>query len=574
MEFKAGMEKVDLEAMNETLKKLSVGSRYQAKLDSDDKKMMKYIEETLTKMNDIDVYDPEYQKKVDDYLDVLCADKVIDRVFIHIDMDAFYASVEELDFPHLRGKPVAVGTNDMLVTSNYVARQYGIRAGVPGSFCINFCPELIIQPSRMDRYREISEIIQQLFIKYDPHYVCPSLDEACLEITQYLVDHPDMTPVDVAGALQGDIVDTTTLTSSMGIAYSPMLAKVCSEVNKPNGYYYLEPNYDNCLEFISSLPVKKIPGIGKVRQQLLITMGLSTISEVYESRYELYHILQDSKDILFKHVLAIPIFPKPKSFKVQKKKRSISKEASCKELYNRNGLIELSKQLYDNLINQLKTGNYYATTMVVKVQNYSFNATYHSFKLFDTTTNIQEYFDQKTLQKSPQQHYYGYNSFDETIHHNDDDNDDQHQEITKPSLSTSPPSSPRSFSSNLSESSSTTTSSSNNNNNTPTKSPKSPSIKTPKAKREYLIHLLNNTDFNQFSEKIWNNFIKIINETVFEDVRCIGLQLVNLITTSPTTTSTVLIDDDEEDNIDDKFKSYINNNLNENNISLSSSPIS
>ncbi|KAF2077682.1 hypothetical protein CYY_000998 [Polysphondylium violaceum] len=594
MEFKAGMEKVDLEALNDKLNKLSVGTYYQAKVDKDEKKIHKYIEETLAKINDIDTDDMEYQTKVDNYIDSIRADKVLNRTFIHIDMDAFYASVEEYDFPHLKGKPVGVGTNDMLVTSNYIARQYGIRAGIPGSFCIGICPQLIIQPSRMDRYREISAIIQKIFATYDPCYVCPSLDEACLEITGYLHTHPGMTPVDVAASLQGDIFDTTTLTCSMGIAYSPMLAKICSEVNKPNGYFYLEPDYQSCLSYISPLPVKKIPGIGKVRQQLLTTMGLSTISEVYENRYDLYHILQDSKEILFKHALAIPVFPTPKSFKAQKKKRSISKESSCKELYNRDELTVLARDLYTNLVNQLKSGNLYATNMVVKIQNYSFHATYHSIKLFDTTSNIQQYFDQKQQQKrdageieksfkcpvpdctrayaSPnsvnmhcklkhpefeitdlileqqqqqllqqQQQQQQQNTPTIPLFDNDSNspdttniNDSYSEEtinydsclnIISPSTSpsSSPPSSPcLSYSPPSTPTKPTTT--------TPSKSP---STKTPKAKREYLNYLVTHSDFNEYSEKIWNNFINIVNKTRFEEIRCLGLQLVHLIPTSP-----------------------------------------
>ncbi|KAM9993493.1 hypothetical protein ACTFIZ_011452 [Dictyostelium cf. discoideum] len=506
LEFKAGMEKVDIESINSMLKQFSVGTHFQEKLERDSKRTREYIEGILSKLNEIPDTE-EYQEKVDSYLTELTSKIDQSRTFIHIDMDAFYANVEEMDNKELIGHPVAVGSIDMLVTSNYTARAYGVRSGLPGLLAMKLCPHLIILPSRMDRYREVSSIIRNILYKYDKNYVSPSLDEGCIDITEYLKDNENLTGIDIANQLQNDIFEKTTLTCSMGISCSPLLSKISSEINKPNGYFYLDRQYSQ--EFIKTIQIKKLPGIGKVRQELLKTLGLEFVSDIIEHRYELYYLLPEQRDLLFKHALAIPIFPNKSSFRINKKKTMISKEKNCKELYDEKDLEDLMKSLFDKAIEMLLFENKYATTLIVKVQDFSFKVINYSYQLILTTTTTTIPLTTNSIPTLPIITTSTINS----NNNNDDDISTEEKEcITKEEeidsyYLDSPPSSP-SISSSSSSSSSY-------------------SFKQSPCKLKKTFIYPNN--FNEHSEKIWKLFINTTENISFEKIRCIGLKLINLI---------------------------------------------
>ncbi|KYR02854.1 UMUC-like DNA-repair protein [Tieghemostelium lacteum] len=472
MEFKAGMESVDFDQINSMLNQFSMGTHFQAKIERETQQTNEYIEEILQKLEHLPT-DDVYHKVVDDYLDSLLKCKDTSRTFIHVDMDAFYASVEEMDNHTLKGLPVAVGSMDMLVTSNYKAREYGVRSGIPGMVGLRLCPNLEIVPIRMDRYKEVSQIIRDIFFEFDPNYVSPSLDEGCLDITIYLKDHPELTPVDVASQLQYKIYKATTLTSSMGIACSPLLSKLSSEVNKPNGYFCLTNSHEESFKYLQTIPIKKIPGIGRVRQKLLETLGLQSVEDILESKYELYFILPDKhKEILFKHALGVPIFPTPNLFKVQRKKTMISKEKNCKELYDEKDLKSLMLDIYNFAINTLKQENKIACGMIVKVQDYSFKVQNFPYSLKKDNSEV------------PQLDIDGY-------------------VILSPPTQ-SPPLSPISSSSNI-----TTT-----------------TTISPQNKKKSTKIVLN---YKENIEKIWELFEETVKTIKFEQIRCLGLKLVNLI---------------------------------------------
>eukprot|EP01132_Coremiostelium_polycephalum_P001930 gene1930-2365_t len=500
MEFKAGMEKVDISSINTMLQDFSKGTHFQEKLSREQERDREYINQMLKKMDTIPKDDVEYESSVNGYLDSLVLQRDLSHMFIHVDMDAFYAGVEEMDFPHLRGTPVAVGSMDMLVTSNYIARKFGVRSGLPGLLAMQLCPHLNIQPSRMDRYREVSSVIRNVLSQFDENYVSPSLDEGSVDITEYLIRNPTLTPLDVAQQLQFEIYKQTTLTSSMGIACSPLLAKLCSEVNKPNGYFYLENNLDTCSTFINSIPVKKIPGIGKVRQKLLETLGLEKIEDIMEFKYDLYHLLPSHRDILFKHALTIPIFPSASSYRRQKKRTMISKEKNCKELYDQQDLNDLMQKLFESAISILKDDKRLALGLIVKIQDYHFITNNHTF----------------TLTKGlPEPKVYEDDIYSKQISSNNNNNlndsfSSDNFDSSSSSSSYSPPSSP-------------IQGNNNNYNNSPSKKLKSPTSK--------LSYYKNNPPFTieENCVKIWNLFSQTAKSVKFESIRCLGLKLVNLI---------------------------------------------
>ncbi|MDD2939420.1 MAG: DNA polymerase IV [Acinetobacter harbinensis] len=201
------------------------------------------------------------------------------RKIIHIDMDAFYASVELKDRPELQHLPVVVSYHHpraVVVAASYPARKFGLRSAMSMSQARQRCPELIVLEPNFEKYRQISEQIHQIFQRYTRLIEPLSLDEAYLDVTENLQDIASAT--EVAVRIQQDIVQATGLTASAGVAPNKFLAKIASDWHKPNGIFVIKPQH--VAEFIQHLPLKKIPGVGKVTQQKLENLKLHTLGDL------------------------------------------------------------------------------------------------------------------------------------------------------------------------------------------------------------------------------------------------------------------------------------------------------
>lgn len=189
-------------------------------------------------------------------------------------MDAFYASVEQRDCPELRGKPVAVGggaERGVVAAASYEARAFGVRSAMPGSQAGKKCPELIFIRPRFDVYHQVSQQIRTIFHEYT-HLVEPlSLDEAYLDVTHPLKGKNSATLI--ANEIRKRIFDEVHLTSSAGISYNKFLAKIASDLNKPNGFFVIHP--DEAAGFVEQLPIEKFHGVGKVTAQKFKTLGIN-----------------------------------------------------------------------------------------------------------------------------------------------------------------------------------------------------------------------------------------------------------------------------------------------------------
>lgn len=197
------------------------------------------------------------------------------RKIIHIDMDAFYASVEQLDFPELRGKPIAVGGNEkrgVVTAASYEARKFGVRSALSGVLARKYCPELIFVPLRFDRYREVSAQIRRIFLDYTDLVEPLSLDEAYLDVTRNKKGIPSATLI--AAQIRERIFSETGLTASAGISVNKFVAKIASDYNKPNGQTTIAP--EDVETFLESLPIKKFYGVGKVTQVRMYELGIFT----------------------------------------------------------------------------------------------------------------------------------------------------------------------------------------------------------------------------------------------------------------------------------------------------------
>jgi DNA polymerase-4 len=190
-------------------------------------------------------------------------------------MDAFFASVEQRDNPDLRGKPIAVGGSErrgVVAAASYEARKYGVRSAMPGSIAKRKCPHLIFVKHRFDVYREVSNQIREIFHEYSDLVEPLSLDEAYLDVTNPKIGPPSGTLI--AEEIRKKIFEKTKLTASAGVSFNKFLAKVASDVNKPNGIKVIRPK--EAIAFIEKLPIEKFFGVGKVTAERMHGMGIHT----------------------------------------------------------------------------------------------------------------------------------------------------------------------------------------------------------------------------------------------------------------------------------------------------------
>lgn len=207
--------------------------------------------------------------------------KLEQRKIIHIDMDAFYVSVEQRDNPELQGKPVAVGGSSLrgvVASASYEARAFGVRSAMPSVTAKRLCPALIFVKSRFEVYRQVSRQIRAIFEEYTDLVEPLSLDEAYLDVT-----HSKKGPASatlIAEEIRARISEETQLTASAGVSFNKFLAKVASDVNKPNGIKVITP--EEAPDFLKALPIEKFHGIGKVTAAKMHRMGIYKGAELME----------------------------------------------------------------------------------------------------------------------------------------------------------------------------------------------------------------------------------------------------------------------------------------------------
>ncbi len=201
-------------------------------------------------------------------------------MILHIDMDAFYASIEERDRAGLRGKPMVVGGDPhkrgVVAAANYVARQFGIASAMPTAQAKRLCPRLIVLPPRHGYYAQVAQQIRDIFHRYTPLVEPLSLDEAFLDVTHSRRLFGE--PADIGIRIKHDIRQELKLTASVGVAHNKFLAKIASDVRKPDGFLVIEAAHAQA--FLDPLPVAKLWGVGKVGNRRLQNLGIHTIGEL------------------------------------------------------------------------------------------------------------------------------------------------------------------------------------------------------------------------------------------------------------------------------------------------------
>jgi DNA polymerase-4 len=201
------------------------------------------------------------------------------RKILHIDMDAFYASVEQRDDPSLKGRPVIVGwpgERSVVCAASYEARKFGIHSAMPALRARRLCPEAVFIHPNFDKYRAVSHQIRAIFETHTPLVEPLSLDEAYLDVTCELTGIP--TATETAVVIRREIHDETQLTASAGVAPNKFLAKIASDWKKPDGLFVIRPNQVE--RFLFPLPVRKISGVGKATETVLTEMGVATVGDL------------------------------------------------------------------------------------------------------------------------------------------------------------------------------------------------------------------------------------------------------------------------------------------------------
>ncbi|KAG8407702.1 hypothetical protein J3458_003730 [Metarhizium acridum] len=280
---KAGQEKVDQSKVSEIIYNASRGSKFFNREEVRDKILTKKIEQILARKRQLEQADLTQElRSADRVIHQFELSRDLTQHIVHIDCDAFYAAVEQLERPELKEVPFAVG-GGVLTTCNYVARQFGCRSGMAGFVAKKLCPSLILIKPNFQKYTAKAQEIREILADYDPRFESASIDEAYLNITEYCHDK-HATPAEVIEQMRREIYQKTDITVSAGIAANTKLAKICSNINKPNGQYVLPSDRTSIMTFMRDLPTRKVNGIGRVLERELLELGVRTCGDIYEHR--------------------------------------------------------------------------------------------------------------------------------------------------------------------------------------------------------------------------------------------------------------------------------------------------
>ena len=312
------------------------------------------------------------------------------RKIIHIDMDAFFASVEQLDNPALRGKPVAVGGSgerSVVAAASYEARKFGVRSAMPSVVARRLCPDLIFVKHNFTRYTEVSANIHEIFRAYTDLIEPLSIDEAFLDVTKDKKNIGSATVI--AGKIRNEIKARTGLTASAGISVNKFLAKIASDINKPDGMFLIRP--EEAEEFIEELAVEKFYGIGKVTAQKMHKLGIHKGSDL--KKWDLVALVRNfGKAGVFFYDIVRGIDERP--VEPDQERKSVGTELTYeKDLTTRFEIIaelyKLEKELMERLEHSETTGR----TITLKVK-------FSDFRQITRSKTLQNYIrDFDTLHK-------------------------------------------------------------------------------------------------------------------------------------------------------------------------------
>lgn len=291
------------------------------------------------------------------------------RKIIHIDMDSFFASVEQRDNPELRGIPMAVGgTSDrgVLATASYEARKFGVHSAMSSKRAMELCPELVIVPGNHAKYKEVSAQIHEIFHEYTDIIEPISLDEAFLDVTE---NKPGIElATDIAKEIKQKIKERLNLTASAGVSYNKFLAKISSDWDKPDGFYLVHP--EKAKEFIEKLPIEKFWGVGKVTAKRMHELGIHTGYQL--GQWSLGGLTQKfgkAGEIYYNFARGIDERP----VVAERVRKSVGCEVTFeRDIFKKSAVIIELYHVVEELIRRLDKGDFNGYTLTLKIKFHDF----------------------------------------------------------------------------------------------------------------------------------------------------------------------------------------------------------
>lgn len=438
---KAGMDMIDKERQSQIIYEMSKNSAYfkrTVKLDeSANQKALIYrkqfeaitgkLAQSLQSATSSKLV--EYEKK-----------RNLNRICCVLDMDMFFAAVEIRDRPELKDLPVAVGGDMMISTSNYIARKYGVRAAMPGFIAKKLCPNLVFVSSNFSKYEEVSSQMKSIIAEYDPDYHSHSLDEVYFDLTiaaqrkangitqdkhnlnfefgndidHQIVHHSSVGfPIEMLREIALELLQeirqkikevTNGLTCSAGMANNFFLAKICADINKPDGQFQLPPNRQGIIDFLTNLPVRKVGGIGKVTENILSRLEMTTLGQVRENLFKIVHTFTPALSGFLMRV-SIGIGEEEGEKSIDKDSGTISRKSiGCERTFDAKGiekledLLEKLTYISQRVSKDMLSEHLIGKCLTLKVKDTNFNLSTKAISLPNPTNKEDRIFNSaKTL---------------------------------------------------------------------------------------------------------------------------------------------------------------------------------
>jgi DNA polymerase kappa len=367
---KAGQDSVDQSKVSEIIYTASKGSKFFNREEVKDKILTAKIARILAKKARLDGLDLTRELRAADALIAqLELSRDLTQSIVHLDCDAFYAAVELLDRPELADVPFAVG-GGVLTTCNYVARRFGCRSGMAGFVAKKLCPQLVLLPLNFDKYNAKAGEVREVLAEYDPRFESASIDEAYLNITEYCRDK-GMAPADVVEQMRREIHEKTKITVSAGIAANSKLAKICSNMNKPNGQFVLPNDRTAIMEFMRDLPCRKVNGVGRVFERELDAVGVRTCGDIYAQRQYLAQLFGDKAyEFLMTCYLGLGRTSVQPAEEYERK--SVGTESTFRDMSDPTQLRDKLRSTAEELEKDMKRAEVKGRTLVLKVKLHTY----------------------------------------------------------------------------------------------------------------------------------------------------------------------------------------------------------
>ncbi|KAG4279504.1 DNA polymerase kappa subunit [Fusarium proliferatum] len=368
--LKAGQDTVDQIKVSEIIYNASKGSKFFNREEERDKVLTQKIEQIIARKAQLEKRDLTRDlRNADRLIAELELTRDLTQHIVHVDCDAFYAAVEQLDRPEIKDLPFAVG-GGVLTTCNYVARKFGCRSGMAGFVAKKLCPSLILLKPNFQKYNAKAHEVREVLVNYDPRFESASIDEAYLNITEYCQEH-QMDPAEAVEQMRREVHEKTNITVSAGIAANAKLAKICSNMNKPNGQHVLSCDRPTIMAFMRDLPTRKVNGIGRVLERELLEIGIKTCGDLYKHRQYLNPLFGDkTSEFLFTCYLGLGRTKIQPAEEYERK--SVGTESTFRDMSDPTQLREKLRATAEELEQDMKRAECKGRTLCLKVKLHTF----------------------------------------------------------------------------------------------------------------------------------------------------------------------------------------------------------